>query len=117
MADADRTLHRCAGGGESFQTAGADIAGGALLMSRQDLESVGGWRRIDRHVDLALRKDVVAAGGRIYRTHGAGFMMVRRRDRAWHTWKADDGRFLAEAERDAAGWRPDWASLGDIAHP
>ena len=117
LADADRTLHRCAGGGESFQTAGADIAGGALLMSRQDLESVGGWRRIDRHVDLALRKDVVAAGGRIYRTHGAGFMMVRQRDRAWHTWKADDGRFLAEAERDAAGWRPDWASLGDIAYP
>ena len=116
LADADRTLHRCAGG-ESFQTAGADIAGGALLMSRQDLESVGGWRRIDRHVDLALRKDVVAAGGRIYRTHGAGFMLVRQRDRAWHTWKADDGRFLAEAERDAAGWHPDWASLGDIAHP
>ena len=117
LADADRTLHRCAGGGESFQTAGADIAGGALLMSREHLESVGGWRRIDRHVDLALRKDVVAAGRRIYRTHGAGFMMVRRRDRAWHTWKADDGRFLAGAERDAAGWRPDWASLGDVTHP
>ena len=116
LADADRTLRRL-GRGESFQTSAAAIAGGALLISRQDLQSIGGWRRVNRHVDLALREDVAAAGGRIYRTHGAGFMLVRRGQGDWHTWKAEDGAFLVQAESNIAGWRPDLASLGDIPHP
>ena len=116
LADADRTLRRL-GRGESFQTSAAAIAGGALLISRQDLQSIGGWRRVNRHVDLALREDVAAAGGRIYRTHGAGFMLVRRGQGDWHTWKAEDGAFLVQAESNTAGWRPDLASLGDIPHP
>ena len=117
LADADRTLRRSSGRGESLQTSATAIAGGALLISRQDLQSIGGWRRVNRHVDLALRKDVAAAGGRIYRTHGAGFMLVRRGQGDWHTWKAEDGSFLVQAESNTAGWRPDLASLGDIPHP
>ena len=114
LANADRTLRWSPGRAESFQTA---ITGSALLISRQALQSIGGWRRVNRHVDLALREDVAAAGGRIYRTHGAGYMVVRRGQRDWHTWKADDVTYLLHAESNVAGWRPDLASLGDMPHP
>ena len=49
-----------------------------------------------RHVDTALVEDVLRAGGGVYRTHDAGYLMVRHGDR--HTWEADDAEFLVEAE-------------------
>ena len=70
-------------------------AGGVLMISRQDLDDAGGWRRVPRAVDTALAQDVVLVGGNIYWTHGAGYLRVRQGDR--HTWRVDDSFFLDRA--------------------
>ena len=71
------------------------VSGGVLLIARHHLEEAGGWRRVPRRVDIALAHDVTAAGGRIYWTHGAGYLRVRHGDE--HTWNVDDSHFLGRA--------------------
>ncbi|WP_428119076.1 glycosyltransferase [Candidatus Poriferisodalis sp.] len=71
------------------------VSGGVLMISRHDLETAGGWRRVPRRVDIALAHDVTAAGGRTYWTHGAGYLRVRHGDE--HTWNVDDSHFLGRA--------------------
>ena len=46
--------------------------------------------------DRALAQDVAASGGKVYRTHGSGFVLVRHG--VGHTWKADDSYFLEQAQ-------------------
>ena len=58
------------------------VSGGVLIVSRHDLEQAGGWRRVPRRVDIALAQDVAALGGRIYWTHGAGYLPGATRRRA-----------------------------------
>ena len=57
-----------------------------MLIARADLAHAGGWRSVRRHVDRALIDDVLWSGGTVYRTHDAGYLMVRHDDR--HTWEA-----------------------------
>ena len=71
------------------------VSGGVLMISRHDLEAAGGWRRVPRRVDIALAHDVTLAGGRIYWTHGAGYLRVRHGDE--HTWNVEDSHFLGRA--------------------
>ncbi len=71
------------------------VSGGVLMISRHHLEEAGGWRRVPRRVDIALAHDVTAAGGRIYWTHGAGYLRVRHGDE--HTWNVEDSHFLGRA--------------------
>ena len=71
------------------------VSGGVLMISRHNLEEAGGWRRVPRRVDIALAQDVAALGGRIYWTHGAGYLRVRHGDE--HTWTVDDSHFLGRA--------------------
>ena len=71
------------------------VSGGVLMISSHDLVEAGGWRRVPRRVDIALAEDVTAAGGRIYWTHGAGYLRVRHGGR--HTWTVDDSHFLDRA--------------------
>ena len=104
----DRTVRRRRVPGETWSSA---ITGGTMLIGRADLERAGGWRRAARHVDAALVEDVLRGGGGVYRTHDAGYLMVRHGDR--HTWEADDAEFLAGAEAVHAGWRPALAGIGD----
>ncbi len=87
------------------------LAGGTLLISRRDLERIGGWREARRGVDQALIGDVLRAGGGVYRTHGTGFALVRHGDR--HTWRVGDGWFLARADRIIPGW----AAAADVGEP
>ena len=108
LARSDRTLYRAAGHPEAYGMNG--LAGGALLISRRDLEWVGGWRNARRGVDQALIGDVLRAGGGVYRTHSTGFALVRHGDR--HTWELDDGHFLARADRIIPGWA---AAAADVA--
>ena len=108
LARGDRTVRRRRVPGETWSSA---ITGGTMLIGRADLERAGGWRRAARHVDAALVEDVRRGGGGVYRTHDAGYLMVRHGDR--HTWEADDAEFLAGAEAVHAGWRPALAGIGD----
>ena len=100
LQGADTTLHRFRGGGERGGTQ-LSLAGGAMIISRHDIEAVLGWRRVPSGVDKALIEDVVAAGRKLYRTHGRGYMLVRHAE--GHTWQADDQYFLEQAEEVRAG--------------
>lgn len=67
------------------------VAGGTLLMDRGLLRSLGDFRRVRKFVDAQLLAGVEAAGGRIYRTHGLGYIL--RRTGQGHTWERDDEEF------------------------
>ena len=112
LARGDRTVRRRRVPSETWSPS---ITGGAMLIGRADLERAGGWRRAPRHVDTALVEDVLRAGGGVYRTHDAGYLMVRHGDR--HIWEADDAEFLVEAESVHRGWRPALAGIGDAPPP
>ena len=77
------------------------VSGGVLIIARHDLDAAGGWRRVPRRVDIALAQDVAAVGGRIYWTHGAGYLRVRHGDE--HTWTVDDSHFLGRASETRDG--------------
>lgn len=68
------------------------VAGGTMLISQADLRSVGGWRPVPRSIDRALIRRVQMSGGLVYRTHGLGYIYVRRG--AGHTASAPSDHFL-----------------------
>jgi hypothetical protein len=68
------------------------VAGGTMLISRADLGEVGGWRPVPKSVDRALLDRVLADGGLVYRTHGLGYIYVRRS--SGHTAAVKDEHFL-----------------------
>ncbi|PVG84230.1 hypothetical protein DDE18_00910 [Nocardioides gansuensis] len=67
------------------------VAGGTIMIDRQVLRSVGGFRRVRRFVDAQLLDAVQAAGGSIYRAHGLGYVL--RRTGSGHTWQSDPESF------------------------
>ncbi|WP_169951913.1 glycosyltransferase family 2 protein [Microbispora sp. H11081] len=108
----DVTIRRCIGT-ERFAPL---VAGGTMLVTRAAFEAAGGFRPLARTVDGQLLQAVEAVGGRIYRTHGLGYML-RRRSAYGHTWRQPVQSFLAayqeqwrglvfnELMEDGAGWR------------
>ena len=108
LAASDLTIHRFGGKGERFSRR-PTIAGGTMMMAASDLAAAGGWRPLPARVDEALIKDVDQAGARIYRTHGAGYVLVRHG--VGHTWPADDDYFLAQAALVRPGRCP---ALADV---
>ncbi len=68
------------------------VAGGTILISRADLADIGGWRPVPRSVDRALLDTVLDEGGLVYRTHGLGYIYVRRS--SGHTATVRDDHFL-----------------------
>ncbi|GAB6984565.1 glycosyltransferase family 2 protein [Nocardioides pyridinolyticus] len=94
-----RTTVRRRGPSENF---GAVVAGGTMSIDRALLRAVGGFRSVPRHVDARLLEDVRAAGGRVYRTQGLGYVL--RRTAGGHTWDSGLGYFLTRQSL-AAQWR------------
>ena len=110
LAREDRTIQWWNGESERYQR--TVVAGGALLLSARTLAAVGGWRDIPRGVDRALADDVRRAGRKTYRTHGAGYLLVRHG--AGHTWDdgdSSDRRLLERADRVWAGFDPSRAGI------
>lgn len=70
-----------------------------------DFINAGGLNAKDR----ALLRDVERAGGRVYRTHGAEYLVVRHG--LGHAWTLPDAAFLARAQTGVAGFQP---ALADI---
>jgi len=68
------------------------VAGGTLMIDRDLLRDVGGFRSSRRYVDASLLEAVRAVGGRVYRTHGLGYVM--RRTGEGHTWEPGLDYFL-----------------------
>ena len=77
------------------------VAGGTILVSRADLDGVGGWRPVSKSIDRALLERVKQAGGLIYRSHGLGYMYVRHL--APHTASVASEHFLSKTERTWPG--------------
>ena len=75
------------------------VAGGTLMINREVVTSVGGFRRVRRFVDAQLLNAVEASGGRIYRTHGLGYVL--RRTASGHTWQSDPESFRRPEILDA----------------
>ncbi len=108
LAASDVTVHRFGGKGERFSRR-PTIAGGTMMMAASDLAAAGGWQPLPARVDEALIKAVDRTGGRIYRTHGAGYVLVRHT--FGHTWPAADDYFLAQADLVRPGRCP---ALADV---
>lgn len=113
LAASGQTLHCRSGRGEAYRA--SSLAGGTLLISCRDLARVGGWRDAPRGVDTALVNAVLRRGGGVYRTHGAGYILVRHGH--GHTWPESEARFLAKADRVIPGWAPAAAGLPDAPLP
>jgi hypothetical protein len=106
LGEIDVTIRRLPKGAESGSRT---VAGGTLLLGRDDLNAVGGWQQAPRSVDQLLLDDVEAAGGRLHRTHGHGFVLDRHG--TGHTWRTPTDYFLRQAvaqwpglDLDAAGF-------------
>lgn len=110
LAASNQTLHCHSGRGEAWRA--SSLAGGALLIARRDLDRIGGWRNAPRGIDEALINDVLRTGGSLYRTHGAGFMLVRHGNH--HAWNSSDDYFRARADRIIPGCAP---AVADIERP
>ncbi|MBG0821183.1 glycosyl transferase family 2 [Planomonospora sp. ID91781] len=81
------------------------VSGGTIFMPRDTFEAVGGFRPVARTVDGQFLEAVLRAGGRIYQTHGLGFLIRRGRpDR--HTWQEGADWFLEQAVERWEGFRP-----------
>jgi hypothetical protein len=80
------------------------VAGGTLMLAREDLAELGGWPPVRRWVDRALLDRVLAGGGLVYRTHPFGFIYTRHGD--GHTWDADLKHFLLDPLRRWSGLPP-----------
>jgi hypothetical protein len=94
------TIYRSGGGSERV---GRHVAGGTLFMGRDDLLRLGGFRPLQRHIDTALQQAVTASGGLVYRTHGLGYLYVRRA--TGHTWNQPITRFLRSSTCQWRGLR------------
>ncbi|GIF73522.1 glycosyltransferase family 2 protein [Asanoa siamensis] len=83
------TVRRESAGAENYAKV---VAGGTMLISRGDLEEIGGWRPVPRSIDRGLIERVTRAGGLIYRTHPLGYLYHRRA--GGHTWDTGIEYFL-----------------------
>lgn len=98
LAAQDTTVFRPTYRAEKY----ADFAaGGTLLISRDDLAEVGGWRPVPRSVDRALLDQVLGAGGLVYRTHGLGYVYVRHAE--GNTAQVRDEHFLTKTQAQFPG--------------
>ena len=106
LARRDQTVECNRNGGEICST---DLAGGTLLISQDDLAAIGGWQGDAPYEDRTLIANVARAGGRVYRTHGNGYVLVRHGER--HSWKIDDEEIIAGATTVHRGFRPSLAGM------
>ncbi|GAA2991174.1 family 2 glycosyl transferase [Streptosporangium longisporum] len=81
------------------------VAGGTILIRRDDFADLGGFPPLPRAVDAGLLKAAHAAGARAYRTHGLGYVL-RRQIEARHTWRLPLAHFLRVASNQWRGFRP-----------
>ena len=93
LSTTDQTLHRFVGTGERHKLT---LAGGTMLISREQLDAIGGWQAVPSGVDKGLIEDIASSGAAIYCTHGSGYMLVRHGLN--HTWRVDASYFIQQAK-------------------
>ncbi|MGA1051696.1 MAG: glycosyltransferase [Ilumatobacteraceae bacterium] len=96
----DVTIRRFAAAAERLSVT---LAGGTLLLARDDLVAVG-WAPVARQVDRQLIDKLQDLGFPTYRTHGFGYVLRRQGSSlAQHTWQAGDGYFLRQGSDQRPG--------------
>lgn len=78
------------------------LPGGAMLLSVEDLNSVGGWPHVPHGVDTELNKKLQRAGGTLYKPHDLGYLYVRQESTS-HTWSIGESHFLRRAPEQWVG--------------
>lgn len=96
VESADLTVFRPTYAAEKFAEF---VAGGTMLVSREDLADIGGWLPVAKHIDRALLDAFLAEGALVYRTTGLGYVYVRHG--SGHTAQVSDEHFLT---KNAARW-------------
>lgn len=81
------------------------VAGGTILVDRPRFADLGGFPGLPRGVDAGFLKAAHAAGARVYRTHGLGYVL-RRTVSTEHTWRLPLAHFLRVASNQWHGFRP-----------
>jgi hypothetical protein len=81
------------------------VAGGTILLDRAKFQDIGGFSPLAKGVDADLLKRIQAAGGKIYRTHGLGYVL-RRSLGDEHTWRLPLAHFLRVATNQWRGFHP-----------
>jgi hypothetical protein len=81
------------------------VAGGTIFLARAKFQEIGGFEGVSRGVDAQFLKTAHAAGARIYRTQGLGYVL-RRSLAAGHTWQLPLAHFLRVASNQWRGFRP-----------
>ncbi len=112
LAGADCTLRRFSGQSERYVRHGRGMAGGTLMSTRTCFDAIGGWPPIASGVDWELLQSVRRHDGAIYRTHGAGYLLVRHGTD--HTWSADESEFLSQAEQTRDGLDLEFAGIQGV---
>lgn len=96
----DVTIRRFAAAAERLSVT---LAGGTLLIPRDDLTAVG-WAPVARQVDRQLIDKLQDLGLPTFRTHGFGYVLRRQGSSlAKHTWQAGDGYFLRQGSEQRPG--------------
>ena len=111
LANLDQTIERYS----ESELFSRSIAGGTLLISRETLREIGGWSPVPQHVDDALIDKVIEHGGLIYRTYGAGFLLIRHGQQ--HTWSSTDIQLASKASTVHPGWKPAVADIDGVPRP
>lgn len=104
-------------GGERYTN---HVAGGTIMISKEDLSSAGGWRPIANAVDRGLIDVIMATAGTIYRTHGQNYVMHRRSPTTStlaHTWNANHSVFLRDVieQWDGRVLPPQFGETSDLS--
>ncbi len=107
----DLTVRRFATNSERWSTT---VAGGTLMLRRDDLVATR-WADVASQVDRRLIEDLQAAGRKIYRTHGFGYVLRRRSSElSSHTWAAGDSYFLRQGVDQRGGLDLRFAGFGGV---
>jgi hypothetical protein len=81
---------------------GSYVAGGTMLIGRDELRTLGGFRPFRRAVDAGLLSSVRRSGGTAYRSHGFNYLLRRRG--SGHTWDPGVAYFVSRS-RVTNQWR------------
>ena len=109
LEELDITIRRMVNGSETYGN--RNLGGGTFLIKRSTLNTIGGWRRVPRHVDQALLDDMEMLSYPWYRTFGHGYLLNRRS--AGHTWDTSIDYFLEHSESQWRGFADDEALIAD----
>lgn len=84
----DHTVHRTF----ALETYHEQVAGGAMMLARSTLDSIGGWRPTPNSTDRSILLAVHEQGGIAYRAHSIGYQYIRHSES--HTWVRSDSQLL-----------------------